>query len=83
MSHLDCANSFLVGLPDVTINKLQRVQNMCAKLGLRKGKFDSLTECMKHLHWLPIHQRISFKILALTHMRINGDAPEYLKDLIV
>ena len=83
LSHLDYCNSILTGLPDVTINKLQRVQNMCAKLALRKGKYDSLTKCIKELHWLPIKYRIMFKVLALTHKCLNGDAPAYLTDLIV
>ena len=83
ISHLDYANSLLTGLPKVSLNKLQRVQNMCAKLALREGKFDSPRECMKHLHWLLIRYRINFKILVLTHKCLNGDAPEYLKDLIV
>ena len=56
---------------------------MCVKLALRKGKFDSLRECMKHLHWLPIHYRINFKILVLTHKCLKGDVQEYLKNLIV
>ena len=30
--HLDYANSFLYELPESSINKLQRVQNICAKL---------------------------------------------------
>ena len=83
ISHLDYTNSLLTGLPEVSLNKLQRVQNMYAKLALRKGKYDSLRECMKHLHWLPIHFRITFKILVLTHKCLNGDAQDYLKDLIV
>ena len=58
MSHLDYANSLLYGLPEVSINKLQRIQSMCAKLTLRKGKCDSPTECMKALHWLPLRNRI-------------------------
>ena len=38
---------------------------------------------MKQLHWLPIKWRIIFKILILTHKCLNGDTPQYLKDLIV
>ena len=41
MSHLDYCNSVLYGLPDVTINRMQKVQNMCAHLVLRKSKWDS------------------------------------------
>ena len=51
---------------------------MCARLTLRRGKRDSITECLKELHWLPIKQRIHYKILTLTH-KIG---PKYLQDLI-
>lgn len=39
MSHLDCTNSILAGLPDVEINKLQRIQNLNAKVIFRKNKY--------------------------------------------
>ena len=52
ISHLDYSNAILINLPDNTINKLQRIQNMCTKLILNKGKFDSVKETMKELHWL-------------------------------
>ena len=36
MSHLDYVNSILVGLPKASINLLQKVQNMAAKIVLGK-----------------------------------------------
>ena len=35
ISHLDSANAILIDLPDVTINKLQRVQKHCCQAGFR------------------------------------------------
>ena len=82
ISHLDYCNSLLYSLPDSTLNRLQRVQNMCAHLVLRRTKRDSITECLKELHWLPIWQRIAYKILLLTHKSVNGQGPKYLQKLI-
>ena len=54
MSHLDYANSLYQGLPEVTLRKLQMVQNMAAKLVLNHDRLSSATEARKELHWLPI-----------------------------
>ena len=82
ISHLDYCNSVLYGLPNTTINCYQRIQNMCTHLTLRKGIRDSISECLKELHWLPVKQRIEYKILTLTHKCINKIGPKYLQDLI-
>ena len=82
MSHLDYSNAVLYGIPNNTLNKYQRIQNMCAKLVLGKSKYNSSTESLKVLHWLPIQQWIEFKILTLTHKCINILAPRYLQELI-
>ena len=67
VSHLDYANAILYGLPDTTINRLQRVQSMCAELTLKKAKHSSVTEALTELHWLPVRQRITFKLLSIVH----------------
>ena len=36
---------------------------------------DSSTDALKDLHWLPIKQRIDFKILCLVFKALNGLAP--------
>ena len=82
LSHLDYANSLLGGLPKSSINKMQAVQNMAAKITLEKGKYDSATRCLVQLHWLPIRARIEFKILSLVHRSLHGEAPPYLERLI-
>ena len=83
ISHLDYCNSILYGLPDCDINTFKRIQNMSAKLVLQCKKSDSATQCLKDLHWLPIRERIIFKILILTYKCMHGQAPEYLKNLLV
>ena len=34
------------------------------------------------LHWLPVEQRIEYKILLYTHKVVRGVAPDYLKELL-
>ena len=79
ISHVDYANAILVGLPETDIHKLQWVKNMAGKLILNN---DSVTECFKKLHWLPIKTRIHFKILTLTYKCLNNQVPEYLCNLL-
>lgn len=83
MSHLDYANSLLVGLPESTIKVFQLIQNNAAKLVLKRSKFSSSTDALKSLHWLPIKTRIKFKIICLVHKCLYGKAPGYLKDLLI
>lgn len=35
----------------------------------------------EQLHWLPVHLRIHFKILALIFRAFNGHAPAYISEL--
>ena len=54
LSHIDYVNVILAGCSNVVLKKLQRVQNMAAKLVLSKGKYESATKARMDLHWLPI-----------------------------
>ena len=60
--------------PAIPINK----PSIIFILILRKTNRDSITECMKHFHWLPIEYRIRFKLLTLTHKCPAGIGPKYL-----
>ena len=82
LSHIDYCNALLYGLPDCSLNKLQRVQNVAAKLVLQRRRFDSSTEALRELHWLPIKHRIDYKIALLVFKCIHDLAPAYLKGLI-
>ena len=38
---------------------------------------------LRQLHWLPIRQRIQFKVLTLMHGAVHNRTPRYLSDRIV
>ena len=82
ISHLDYANSTLAGLPSSSIKIMQKVQNTAARLILRKNAMKSTTECLKTLQWLPIQQRIDYKICTLIHKCCTRQAPVYIQSLI-
>jgi hypothetical protein len=81
-SKLDCNNSLLIGISKEKVGRLQRIQNAAARLVSLTCKYDHITPVLKDLHWLPIAQRIEYKILLLTFKALIGQAPAYLKDLL-
>ena len=81
-SRLDYGNSLLFGLPQYQIQKLQRVQNASARLIFSMPRYCHITPLLLDLHWLPVNQRIAFKILLLVYKVLHQLAPSYLVDLI-
>ena len=80
-SKLDHCNSLLAGLPKHLTHRLQRIQNNAARLVCKSSKFEHVSPLLHSLHWLPISDRIDYKISSLTHSAICGTGPEYLSEL--
>ena len=81
-SKIDYCNALFVGLPAKLTDKLQKVQNAAARMVTGSRKYDHITPELFKLHWLPVKQRIKFKIILLTYKAMNGLSPEYMKDMI-
>lgn len=79
-SRLDYCNSLLYGVADDQLRRLQAVQNAAARLITGTRRRDHITPVLQRLHWLPVRQRIMFKLAVLTYKALNGLAPPYLSD---
>ena len=82
MPRIDFCNSLLYGLSDTQISRLQRIQNSSARLVKRTPVRQPISPILQELHWLPVKQRIKYKILLLTFQCLSGTAPSYLQELI-
>ncbi|PIK44444.1 hypothetical protein BSL78_18721 [Apostichopus japonicus] len=81
-SRLDYCNALLNGLSKTALHPLQTIQNAAARMITRSRRHEHITPILYDLHWLPIHQRITFKILITAFKCIHGMAPSYLSELI-
>ena len=82
-SRLDYCNSLMFGIPKELITQLQMRKNHAARVITQWRKHDHITPVLVDLHWLPVKQRIDFKILLLTYKALNGLAPAYLREQLV
>ena len=81
-SKLDYCNAILYGLSESTLKHFTRVQNLSARFISQHGKYEHITPVLKQFHWLPMRQRINYKVLLLTFKSLNGLAPTYLEELM-
>ena len=81
LSRLDYSNGLFAGLPDVALEPLQRVQNAAARLVMHLKPSDHITPALFQLHWLPVKQRILYKLCIMVYKSVNNQAPSYLSEL--
>ena len=81
-SRLDYCNAIFYGISASNISKMQKVQNSLARV-VRHLPFKShVTPTLMQLHWLPIKQRIDYKIALLSFKSLHECAPVYLSSLV-
>ena len=82
-SKLDYCNSLFYGLPASSLDRLQKVQNSLARVVVPCVKrHHHIMPTLKMLHWLPVQQRIHFKIASLTYKILQHQQPAYLFEVI-
>jgi hypothetical protein len=83
-SRVDFGNSAYAGLSLLNLSKLQTILNAAARLIAGLPKFSHISVFIRDtLHWLPVPQRIEFKILTLMRNSLLGVAPSYLRSLCI
>jgi len=83
LTRIDYCNAVFAGLPDSTLAPLQRVLHAAARFVDDLRPRDYVTETLMSLHWLPVRERITYKLCSLMHGTVHGHAPEYLTDMVV
>ena len=85
LSRLDYCNAVLTGLQVATLAPLQWVVNkvnVSSRLLFDIKPRDHATSTLRKLHWLPIPQRIEYKLCLLVYKTFIGQSPDYISDLL-
>ena len=83
-----CLCNIQTGLLQLTLSRTTILNNIppptssehsfYSRILTRTKKYDHITTILQHLHWLPVRERIIFKIMLLTYRGVNGMAPTYI-----
>ena len=78
LSRIDYCNSLLSSIPVTQLNRVQLLQNWAARLVHQVSRDHPSQPLLHSLHWLPLKQRIIFKLLLIVYKILNNLAPKYL-----
>jgi len=78
LSRVDYCNSSLAGLPGIALAPLQRVLNAASRYVAPLRSHNHMKLVQRSLHWLPIHQRIQYKLCILMYGAAHVFAPDYI-----
>ena len=79
-SRLDYCNVLYHGVAEGLLSRLQSVQNAAARLVTGLARREHITPVLRQLHWLPVRQRVVFKLATFVYRSLAGTAPNYLSD---
>jgi len=79
-SRPDYGNSLLCRIAGNLLQKLQSVQNAAARLITKTGRREHITPVLRWLHWLPVRQRIDFKLAVFVYNALHSQLPQYLAE---
>lgn len=83
ISRLDFHNGLLLGLPAKTLSRLQLAQHNAARVLTGTKRAEHITPVLQKLHWLPVQQRVAFKVLTTIQKALHSPtAPAYLAELL-
>ena len=78
LSRLDYGNALLYGAKLKDLDRLQSLLYKAAKLIFSAARRDSPSPLMHKLHWLPVRERINFKVCLYIFKCLDESAPQYL-----
>ena len=82
LSRLDYCNAVLASLPASTLAPFHRVLHAAARLVLDLWPRDHVSLALRELHWLPIVQRINYKLCLLVYKSSLGLEPAYITNML-
>jgi len=80
----DCTQHRIIaaGLRQRSVTRLNLAQNSLVRAVCQAPRSASATKLRRQLHWLPIRQRVSYKIAVITYKTWSTGTPAYLSHLI-
>ena len=82
LSKVDYCNLLYYGINNSLLNRLQVVQNSAARLVFNKRKFDHSSGLLFELHWLPVKERINYKINLIIHKALYHTSSNDIQNLV-